>query len=119
MRFEKSKSTEKIYFVIMANVFHTVREIHERFDLKGSTVGRITKSNDPSIAKKDLNIIQDKEHVCLPPETTELLLSILEKDSEFFRQNNIIDYSLLIGIHHVPKENTQNRNTDILNIIFS
>lgn len=27
----------RIYFVIMANVFKTARDIHQRFDLKGST----------------------------------------------------------------------------------
>jgi 1-phosphatidylinositol-4-phosphate 5-kinase len=27
----------RIYFVIMANVFKTARDIHVRFDLKGST----------------------------------------------------------------------------------
>jgi len=29
--------TERIYFVIMANVFNTTREIRVRYDLKGST----------------------------------------------------------------------------------
>jgi 1-phosphatidylinositol-4-phosphate 5-kinase len=32
----------KIYFVIMSNAFNTRKEIHERFDIKGSTHGRIT-----------------------------------------------------------------------------
>ena len=45
MRFVKSAPQRdmKLYFVIMANVFHTSREIHVRYDLKGSTQGRITK----------------------------------------------------------------------------
>lgn len=33
----------RIYFVIMANVFKTARDIHVRYDLKGSTQGRRTK----------------------------------------------------------------------------
>ena len=33
----------KLYIIIMANVFNTAREIHVRYDLKGSTQGRITK----------------------------------------------------------------------------
>lgn len=32
-----------IYFVIMSNVFNTSKEIHERFDLKGSLYKRETK----------------------------------------------------------------------------
>lgn len=33
----------RIYFVIMANVFKTARDIHVRFDLKGSKQGRRTR----------------------------------------------------------------------------
>jgi len=40
---KSSRTKKKLYFVIMANVFHTNKEIHVRYDLKGSTQGRITK----------------------------------------------------------------------------
>ena len=40
---KKNGSREKVYFIIMANVFHTFKEIHVRYDLKGSTKGRYTK----------------------------------------------------------------------------
>lgn len=50
---------KKVYFVIMNNVFNTERNIHERFDLKGSTVGRSVKEalhlDNPTIALKDLD----------------------------------------------------------------
>jgi 1-phosphatidylinositol-4-phosphate 5-kinase len=50
----------RIYFVIMANVFKTARDIHVRYDLKGSTQGRRTKKTpdeyvDSSVALKDLD----------------------------------------------------------------
>ena len=32
-----------VYFIIMSNVFHTRKEIHTRFDLKGSTYNRFSK----------------------------------------------------------------------------
>lgn len=35
----------RIYFVIMANVFKTARDIHVRYDLKGSKQGRRTKKS--------------------------------------------------------------------------
>ena len=38
--------TERIYFVIMANVFNTDRKIDVRYDLKGSTHGRITRKDE-------------------------------------------------------------------------
>ncbi len=43
IRFAKSSKEDDIYFVIMENIFSTRREIHERYDLKGSTYKRFTK----------------------------------------------------------------------------
>ncbi len=36
----KSKKYQRIYFVIMGNVFMTGRQIDMRYDLKGSLLGR-------------------------------------------------------------------------------
>lgn len=49
--FEKSalKSQETIYFVIMNNVFETKKEIHVRYDLKGSSYKRETHSKVKNI----------------------------------------------------------------------
>jgi 1-phosphatidylinositol-4-phosphate 5-kinase len=60
IKYEKKLSTERIYFIIMSNVFKTQREINVRFDLKGSTQGRKTKRGpedkiDSSVAYKDLD----------------------------------------------------------------
>ena len=50
----------RIYFVIMANVFKTSRDINLRYDLKGSSQGRRTKKNKDdyvysTVALKDLD----------------------------------------------------------------
>ncbi|EDK31269.2 phosphatidylinositol 4-phosphate 5-kinase (macronuclear) [Tetrahymena thermophila SB210] len=45
IRMKKSTKVEIVYIVIMANVFHTTKLIHERYDLKGSTYGRTTKNS--------------------------------------------------------------------------
>jgi hypothetical protein len=49
--------TERIYFVIMANVFNTTRKIQVKYDLKGSTQGRTSivdgKIPKPDVALKD------------------------------------------------------------------
>lgn len=67
MFFGKNRKTErKLYFCIMNNIFHTSREIHKRYDLKGSTQGRSTKyaNNifDPTIALKDNDIVDQQEY---------------------------------------------------------
>ena len=42
-KFSESMNWKKVYIIIMSNVFHTSKEIHERYDIKGSTYNRLTK----------------------------------------------------------------------------
>ena len=56
---------QRIYFIIMQNVFNTVKSLHVRYDLKGSKYGRRTRKKseervDPTIALKDQDADQDK-----------------------------------------------------------
>jgi len=55
------------------------------------------------VARKDLNIIQDKEKIVLSKELTDVFTNILDKDAKFFQENSIIDYSLLVGIHNLEQ----------------
>ena len=100
---KKRKSERRLYFCIMNNVFHTSKEIHKRYDLKGSTQGRTTKfvNNifDPTIALKDNDIVNDQEYFIMQSEKCQKLTYQIKEDVKFFKENNIIDYSLLIGIH--------------------
>jgi 1-phosphatidylinositol-4-phosphate 5-kinase len=90
----------------MANVFNTQREIHVRYDLKGSTYGRFTKLKEgepipSSVALKDVDWLNAKETINLKPEVRALLLQQLKHDAEFFKRNNINDYSVLLGVHNL------------------
>lgn len=42
----------------MSNVFQARKEIHERYDIKGSLYKRSSKDEDPLVAKKDLDILR-------------------------------------------------------------
>lgn len=59
IKYQEKGSVQRLYFVIMANVFNTGRTINKRFDLKGSTHGRLTAvdAENPSVALKDLNFV--------------------------------------------------------------
>ena len=50
----------KVHFVVFANVFSTDRVIHERYDLKGSTLGRTvgaeTLARKADCVRKDLDL---------------------------------------------------------------
>lgn len=96
-------SDRKLYFVVMGNMFNTPFEIHRRYDLKGSWVGRETPPDrfDPSVALKDVDFKQANESIRVGKELKDLLVQQIIEDSAFLRDNNVIDYSLLLGIHDI------------------
>jgi len=94
-------STRKLYFVVMANMFNMPFEIHRRYDLKGSWIGRVTPCSnvhDPTVALKDLDFTKASEAIRIGPERKAVLLAQIERDCAFLKESNIIDYSLLLGI---------------------
>jgi len=52
-----------------------------------------------------LNILQEKEKIVLSSDVAEVFTQIVEKDSKFFAENHIIDYSLLLGVHRLEQGN--------------
>eukprot|EP01064_Diplonema_japonicum_P030887 TRINITY_DN5365_c4_g1_i1.p1 TRINITY_DN5365_c4_g1~~TRINITY_DN5365_c4_g1_i1.p1 ORF type:complete len:795 (+),score=148.60 TRINITY_DN5365_c4_g1_i1:28-2385(+) len=119
------------HFVVMDNVFLTKRHVDEVYDLKGSWVDRgPVKKREPSegdlspgsISKsraffsmlgygkagkqqsrvmKDMDISGVKQLV-LDGDVGATLLRQIEEDTKFFIRHNIMDYSLLLGIHRGP-----------------
>ena len=101
-----------VYFIIMMNVFSTSKQIHVRFDLKGSTLGRevITKKEinnqnyedilgKYSFALKDLDFDYYKKNIYINDNICNEIIEQLNADSLLLKKCNINDYSLLIGIH--------------------
>jgi Phosphatidylinositol-4-phosphate 5-Kinase len=89
----------KVHFIIMANVFKTHKQIHKRFDLKGSTVGRAATRREKlqlCPVLKDLDFADT--YIQLGPKR-DTFLKQLEADARFLERLNIMDYSLLVGIH--------------------
>lgn len=102
----------KIYFVVMGNVFPAHKDIHETFDLKGSTRGRYITADEidrrPLATLKDLNWLQKRRKLRLGPEKATLLMNQLKADCYFLAKMRIMDYSLLVGIHHLSRGNREN-----------
>eukprot|EP00026_Physarum_polycephalum_P003300 Phypoly_transcript_03310.p1 GENE.Phypoly_transcript_03310~~Phypoly_transcript_03310.p1 ORF type:complete len:697 (+),score=142.42 Phypoly_transcript_03310:316-2406(+) len=98
---------EKVNFVVMKNAFFTSKKIHERYDLKGSTVGRATDEENvrrSRIVLKDLNF---NRQLKLGPERGKVFLAQLEKDTDFLQKFDIIDYSLIVGVHYLADAPTK------------
>lgn len=92
----------------MSNVFRTQHEIHCRYDLKGSLYNRSTPATaDHTVARKDQDFLSKKQLLRIPAEKKARLLAQIDKDAQFFAINNVIDYSLLLGIHNVPMQGSQ------------
>lgn len=85
------------HFVIMKSVFNTEKEIHKIWDLKGSTAGRRAKRGDS--VHKDLDIVDEGRKLYVNPGVKKSILNQLRKDTKFLAEMEIMDYSLLLGVH--------------------
>ena len=139
---KRNKKKYNIYFIVMINVFATSNHIDKRYDLKGSKIGRkVLKGteedkkilNSGDMALKDLDFEHKKEKVYVGNRKN-LIISQLEKDTNFLEKIGSNDYSLLLGIHNFEnkakarisapfplgfqKSNTINFNPNEPNIIY-
>eukprot|EP01059_Diplonema_ambulator_P012890 TRINITY_DN23386_c0_g1_i1.p1 TRINITY_DN23386_c0_g1~~TRINITY_DN23386_c0_g1_i1.p1 ORF type:complete len:923 (+),score=80.70 TRINITY_DN23386_c0_g1_i1:114-2882(+) len=96
---------QKMEFVVMQNVClpTSKRPIHVMYDLKGSSVHRFTplEKRVKGLALKDLDLTRD---LYLNPASHRKFMEQLKSDAKYLEKCNIIDYSLLLGIHksHLP-----------------
>lgn len=101
----------------MNNLFPPHKDVHETYDLKGSTVGREypedKAAENPRAVLKDLNWINRGKQLEIGPDKRALLTEQIRRDSELLKELHVMDYSLLVGIHHVARGNRDNlrRNT--------
>lgn len=100
----KPRHGAKVRFVVMNNIYRSDQEIHRKYDLKGSTHGRTAGEEKPppgtvvppAAVFKDLDLdFQFK----LSPARYDMLMAQLKADSEFLAGMNVMDYSLLMGVH--------------------
>ncbi|MCO5563148.1 hypothetical protein L7F22_016785 [Adiantum nelumboides] len=89
---------KKIQVVTMGNIFCTELRIHRMFDLKGSLQGRSSKN----IELDETTILKDQDldfNFLLEPSWRLAFFEQLRKDCQFLESQNIMDYSLLLGVH--------------------
>ena len=104
------KKDEVYYLVVMETVFRTPCVIHERFDLKGSTYKRTVGPElrgKRGLVHKDLDWVEMGRSVRLKPDLAATLRAQIKADAEFLAAENIIDYSLLVGVHSVQGRRKQ------------
>ena len=116
---------QTFYFVVMLNCFDPKAEINERFDIKGSWVGRSAEKEkgtkrtvcrhcntyfvpskkekcDVIVGPHESNqVLKDNDlrtKICLNPGEYERVSQMLKKDSELLGKLGVMDYSLLVGV---------------------
>lgn len=95
------------HFLVMGSVFYTRRPMDIVYDLKGSVQGRsVTEAEkmSKSCVYKDNDFLERNEKISLGPEIAKELKEQIEIDVEFLRSLDIMDYSLLVGIHDMDLE---------------
>nr|BCL66210.1 1-phosphatidylinositol-4-phosphate 5-kinase [Volvox reticuliferus] len=93
----------KYRFVVMSNIFRTPLQLHRKYDLKGSTLGRTAgrpPSDDPSVIFKDLDL---DLKLRLEAGWRDRLLFQLRADCGLLSGSGVMDYSLLVGVHFRSK----------------
>ncbi len=108
-----------IAVVVMENLFYNQENMrmHERYDLKGSTIGRRVlkgNKNPKDRYKKTLKDLDFSSTVSIGRESKHQLLEQLRSDVKFLSEHQIMDYSLLLGIHHHTRDgSTHQRSMNI------
>ncbi|KAE9465843.1 hypothetical protein C3L33_02245, partial [Rhododendron williamsianum] len=103
------KAEVKVRFIIMGNLFCSEYTIHRRYDLKGSSLGRITDKPEAEIDATtilkdlDLNFLFRLQRTWFQEFRRQL-----DRDCEFLEQERIMDYSLLVGLHFRDSTNSGN-----------
>jgi len=90
------------YLLVMRNIFSPRLNVHKKYDLKGSTVAR--QASDKEKAKdlptyKDNDFVNDGIVINIGADAKSKLISTIEADVAFLTKQNLMDYSLLVGIH--------------------
>jgi len=103
------------YMVLMRNVFTGHLRVHKKYDLKGSTVdreasGKEKQKKDPTL--KDNDFLNDGIKIVIGEEARAGLLETLRADVEFLARNEIMDYSLLLGIHDTKQAVEDDREAE-------
>ena len=91
-----------VKFVIMNSVYYTDKHLQTFYDLKGSTVGRDAKPGQAVLKDNDLRKSLPENAFVLRPNQRVAVRQQLVSDCRFLCDMGVMDYSMLVGVHHVP-----------------
>jgi 1-phosphatidylinositol-4-phosphate 5-kinase len=99
-----------VKFVIMNSVYYTDKSLQTFYDLKGSEIGRSAKPGEEVLKDNDLRKKLPDDAFTFSPDLRQRLRGQIKSDCDFLRKMQIMDYSMLIGVHHVPSSQGDHRS---------
>ena len=111
-----AKEQRFITVVVMDNIFYNTEQfkMHERYDLKGSRVGRRSVKKTSKIRREYKGTLKDLDlgdkRIRVGADSKAQLMGQLRRDVEFLIQCKIMDYSMLLGIHNHSGAEKPNRS---------
>jgi 1-phosphatidylinositol-4-phosphate 5-kinase len=100
----------------MNNLLPSYLKMHQKYDLKGSTYRRKADKYErqkDSPTYKDLDFIEHHPNgLQLESKTFDALIKTIERDCRVLKNFNIMDYSLLIGVHNLDLAAMEKNNKD-------
>ena len=106
----KRQREREITVIVLPNaLYNPAFPVHTRFDLKGSTIARETSVDARqflSFSRKDNDFLETHRWLMLGKRQRATLLRQLRTDAEYLRDLGLMDYSLLVGVHYVEKDDT-------------
>ena len=97
-----------VKFVIMNSVYYTDKSLQIFYDLKGSEIGREAKPGQDVLKDNDLRKVLPEQAFSFHPDVRKRVRQQIVSDCSFLRRMQIMDYSMLIGIHHIPPRQGEN-----------
>ena len=119
----KPNQGKKVRFIVMANLFCDSLEIHDTYDLKGSTLGRSTSpeirmkakslgsTTESGVILKDLDL---GFKFRLEKSKRDLFIRQVSLDLKLLEELNIMDYSLLVGVHYTNPKNRKSKTGSMI-----
>ncbi|KAI0209953.1 Phosphatidylinositol 4-phosphate 5-kinase type-1 alpha [Lamellibrachia satsuma] len=98
---------KNIRFIVMNNLLPLSVRLHEKYDLKGSSYKRRASKREkakhcPTL--KDLDFLANHpDGIYLESDTYSALINTIQRDCRVLQSFQIMDYSLLVGIHNLDQ----------------
>ena len=98
IRFNRKKN-DWIVVIVMENAFNTPLTLHTKFDLKGSTKNRFVDAKEQAAGCSVLKDLNFQSKIYLDQPDAHQFVQQAEEDASFLASYNMMDYSLLLGVH--------------------